>query len=162
MGAQPTRVRVANEEDFPAFWPLLAQQGASDKHAAEARFRRVTGDPFHLLLLAETDSRLGGYAWAQNYGPHLRTGQQSARWHELYVREEARGQGLGRALFWAVREWARGEGVRWLQWQASPSAISFYTRLGLRGQACPDPDHPFYEIEFPSGQGEPVRPGAGV
>jgi hypothetical protein len=38
-----------------------------------------------------------------------------------------------------------------MEWQASSDALGFYERLGLRGEACSDPDHPFFEIDFQRG-----------
>ena len=60
----------------------------------------------------------------------------------------ARKQGIGTLLFNSVVNWARKERVNWLQWQASESAVKFYEKLGYSGDPCPDPEHPFFEIEF--------------
>ena len=51
-------------------------------------------------------------------------------------------------MFNGVLNWARKERVNWLQWQASESAVKFYEKLGYSGDPCPDPEHPFFEIEF--------------
>jgi hypothetical protein len=56
--------------------------------------------------------------------------------------------GIGRELFIAVRKWCEIKNVRWLQWQSSEKAIPFYESFGLKGDRCPDPVHPFFEIEF--------------
>lgn len=51
----------------------------------------------------------------------------------LYLRESARGQGLGRALLDAVAEHGRALGCSELQWQTpawNRAAIGFYRRLG--------------------------------
>ena len=68
-----------------------------------------------------------------------------ARFHDLRVAEPFRLHGIGRRLFMTARDWAHDHGVRWLQWQSNPG---FYERLGLRGDPCPQPDHPEFEIEF--------------
>lgn len=62
--------------------------------------------------------------------------------------ETHRRRGVGRALFIAVKDWANEHGVRWLEWQASAEALDFYQRLGLQGDPCPDPGHPYFEIDF--------------
>ena len=48
----------------------------------------------------------------------------------------------------AIKTWAERKGVRYLEWQASLSAVPFYERLGYTGDPCPQPDYPFFEIEF--------------
>jgi hypothetical protein len=34
-----------------------------------------------------------------------------------------------------------------IYWQASPKAVVFYERLGFKGDPCPQPKYPFFEIE---------------
>ena len=145
-----TEIREARPDDFSAAWPLLVAMGlTSDDHErVRSRFVELAADPDHLLVVADDRSGLLGYAWAQDYGPHLRSGARTARWNDLYVSEESRNLGTGRLLLEAVRSWAADRGVRWLQWQASGAAASFYEHLGLVGDPCPDPTHPFFEIEF--------------
>lgn len=142
-------IRHARALEFPTVWPLLASMGhALNEDEARNRFETTVADVNHLLVVAVLDGAPIGYAWAQNYGPHLRTGTSTARLHDLFVDETMRTLGAGRALFAAVRSWARNRGITWLQWQASEAALPFYERLGLTGDLCPDPMHPFFEIEF--------------
>lgn len=144
------RVREATCDDFANALPMLTAMGnvaEVDPQLGE-RFANAAADPSHLLLVAERDGSLLGYVWAQDYGPHLRSGHRTVRWNDLFVDQRARRQGVGRALFIEVEAWARKRGVRWLQWQASESAVGFYERQGLKGDPCPDPTHPFFEIEF--------------
>jgi GNAT superfamily N-acetyltransferase len=79
----------------------------------------------------------------------LRTGARTARLHDLFVTPDHRRRGIGSALFLAVKTWAERRGVRYLEWQASRAALPFYERLGYTGDPCPQPDYPFFEIEFP-------------
>jgi GNAT superfamily N-acetyltransferase len=64
------------------------------------------------------------------------------------VDEPARRRGIGRALFEAVRLWAKSRDVRWLQWHAGTSASEFYAGVGVKPTPSEDESHPFYEIDF--------------
>jgi GNAT superfamily N-acetyltransferase len=116
--------------------------------AVRARYSQLARSDDHLLVAAFVDDAAVGYAWAHDRGTHLRSGWRTARLHDLFVAEAHRRRGVGRVLFATVTEWARGHAVRWLEWQASVDALSFYTRLGLRGDPCPDQEHPYFEIDF--------------
>lgn len=144
------RIRRATSEDWDAVWPLLQDMGkvVGPADAARQRFEHIVRSHNHCFQVAVCDNAVVGYGWAQNYGAHLRTGDRTARLHDLFVRPERRGHGIGAAIFHAVREWARQEGVRYLEWQASLSAVPFYERLGYTGDPCPQPDYPFFEIDF--------------
>jgi len=148
MSSAP-HIRRATSEDWDAVWPLLQGMGkVGSMDAARQRFERIVRDPSHYFSIAIYDSALVGYAWAQDYGAHLRTGDRTARLHDLFVWPERRGRGIGAAIFHAVQEWARQEGVRYLEWQASLSAVPFYERLGYTGDPCPQPEYPYFEIDF--------------
>ena len=143
------RVRHATSEDWDVVWSLLQGMGkVGPMEAARQRFERIVRSPDHYLPVAVSPDGIVGYAWAQDYGAHLRTGDRTARLHDLFVRPDHRGRGIGAAIFQAAREWARQEGVRYLEWQASLSAVPFYERLGYSGDPCPQPEHPFFEIDF--------------
>jgi len=48
----------------------------------------------------------------------------------------------------AVVEWA-GQRVRHLEWQAHQNrAAMFYERLGYRGDPCPQPEYPTFQVDF--------------
>jgi GNAT superfamily N-acetyltransferase len=101
------------------------------------------------VALGYDDGGLLGYAVVQDYGPHLRAGRRHhGRLHDLYVDPEHRRTGVGRALMEAVAEWASTR-VRHLEWQAHfERAAPFYEQLGHRGEPCPQPEYPTFEIEF--------------
>jgi GNAT superfamily N-acetyltransferase len=83
------------------------------------------------------------------HGAHLRAGFSTARLHDLFILPEYRRRGIGAALFNAIKEWAQQhEGTRYLEWQASQSALDFYQQLGYIGDPCPQPEYPFFEIDF--------------
>jgi GNAT superfamily N-acetyltransferase len=142
-------IRSACSADISHLWPLLRDMGHTDAETRVAqRFSALLDVPDHFLPLALVQHDIVGYAWAQDYGPHLRSGKRTARLHDLYVAPAWRQHGAGRQLFNTVRSWCEGRAVAWLQWQASEQAVTFYARLGLAGDPCPDPTHPFYEIIF--------------
>lgn len=142
-------VRSVEEDDWPLLWPLLHEMGKTDaERAVRQRVHSIMRRPDFFMPVAVTHGELAGYAWAQDYGPHIRTGKSIVRLHDLFVVPRWRKQGAGSALFSAVKSWARERGAKWLQWQATTSAMPFYWRLGLTPHAAEDPEHPFFEIEF--------------
>lgn len=144
-----TVVRQASRADWPTVRPLLSEVGSVADAGIEGRFVERVSDPESLVLVALQGEALVGYAWVQSFGPHLRSGDIVARLHDLAVIPSHRRRGVGREIFEAVADWCRREGIRWLQWQASASAVGFYSRLGLAGDTKSDlEEHPFYELEF--------------
>ncbi|WP_375429677.1 GNAT family N-acetyltransferase [uncultured Friedmanniella sp.] len=144
--------RRLTSADWPQLWPFLLEMGTTgDEIDVRDRFAALIADPRWLLLgAASPASTLLGYAAAQDHGPHLRHGDlhRTARLHDLFVSRDARRQGVGRALMSTVAEWA-AERVRYLEWQAHETrSAPFYERLGHRGEACPQPDYPTFEIDF--------------
>lgn len=140
-------VREAKSADTLLLWKFLKTY-ADDEHAFSERLNQKIVSEDHHIALAISDGVVVGYAWVQDYGSHIRTGHKTARFHDLIVSENMRRNGIGRSLFESVKTWSEQRGVRWLQWQASPKALEFYERLGLKGDPCPQPDFPFFEIEF--------------
>jgi GNAT superfamily N-acetyltransferase len=142
-------VRPAEPRDFHALWSLLQEMGSTDEQRCVLRrLEQFSRSESHLLAVALVDGKAVGYAWVQDYGPHLRDGKSTARPHDLFVQSTARRLGAGTELLNAVIAWARERGVTWLQWQASQAGTAFYERFGLTGDPCPDPTHPFFEIQF--------------
>lgn len=88
--------------------------------------------PAAKCFVAELDGRLAGYVtgsleystWRAQHYLHMDC---------LYLREWARGQGLGTRLFSALLDWTRAGGLRRMEWQTpagNTPAIGFYQRLG--------------------------------
>ncbi len=154
-------VRPARETDWVGCWPLLQAMGQVDaEEAVRQRFARVIGNPAEFLPVAEQKGVLAGYAWAHQGPVHLRAGRSTVRMNDLFVTPEGRRHGVGRSLFNAVITWATEQRADWLEWQASTAALPFYERLGYRGDPCPDPEHPFFEIALASGRRASPSPGS--
>ncbi|KYD10306.1 GNAT family N-acetyltransferase [Caldibacillus debilis] len=142
-------VRTAKEEDWENLWFLLEKRGGTDvRTAAEKRFLAYVQSPSHYIPVAYAGHQAVGYAWVQDYGPHLRTGKSIHRFHDLFVLAEYRNRGIGALLFQRIREWSEKNGASWLQWNANPASASFYRRLGFVPVPEEEEGFPFFEIEF--------------
>ncbi len=146
-----TGTRRAETGDWEQLWPLLQGMGTVvSEQESKRSYAALLADERWLIVLAEHGATIVGYAAAQDYGPHLRTlpGHGVARLHDIYVATGQRQRGIGRLLMDAVTDWA-GRRVRYLQWQAHETrSTPFYERLGYRGEPCPQPDYPEFEIDF--------------
>src|SRR5213592_3328089 len=132
-------IRSATEEDVPLilyFIKALAEyERLLDRVVAtEERLRRTLfGNPrFAEVLIAEEDGAPAGFAlFFHNYSTFL--GQPGIYLEDLFVRQEMRGRGIGKALLARLARLARERGcgrVEWavLDWNA-PS-IAFYRSIG--------------------------------
>jgi GNAT superfamily N-acetyltransferase len=144
-------LRAASKSDWSDIERLLRALGLTDGQSSEQlrlRFLQFISRADHCIRVVEISGRLVGYAWAQDLGPHLRSGNSIVRLHDLWVDDEARRRGVGRELFEGVRGWASARSARWLQWHAGRTANEFYAALGIAPTPSEDDTHPFYEIEF--------------
>ena len=131
-------VRRATAEDAELLAMLIdelnAHQGdGTGRVTAEAVRRDGFGaKPEFTVLLAELDGEVVGYAlhhptWSTE------TGERGLFLYDLYVRDAARGRGVGRALMRAVAAAAKAEGRGFLWWTTKPwnrEAQAFYGALG--------------------------------
>jgi GNAT superfamily N-acetyltransferase len=121
-----------------------------DELTARATYEALLSDDQWLIVVAERSGDILGYAAAQDYGPRLRATKAGrfGRLHDVYVSENHRREGIGRTLMQAVESWAARR-VSYLHWQAHQErAAPFYERLGYRGDPCPQPDYPEFEVAF--------------
>lgn len=143
--------RSATADDWPSLWPLVQAMGTHHpQDAVHARYRQSLRDPLWAVIGAFDGGRLVGYASLQDYGPHLRTGDDHriARLHDLWVDPAHRRCGVGSQLVDAATRWASAR-VRYLEWQAHERrSAPFYERLGYHGNPCPQPDYPTFVIDF--------------
>jgi GNAT superfamily N-acetyltransferase len=144
------QIRPAILEDFAALVPLMKGFATTQEAGLLERFERVLLSVDHVLVVAELEGVVVGYAMAQGFGTRLRSGEESVRLHDLMVAPTSRRSGVGRALFEGIKSWVKRRGSRYLEWQSSTQGTAFYEGLGLRGDPNPQPDYPFFEIDFTS------------
>jgi GNAT superfamily N-acetyltransferase len=113
-------------EEFELLLPLIAayQRFYEVEDVDEARnrtfFRRfLAPSEDGLLLGARREGRLIGYACLYWHFSSLEA-VESVLMNDLYVSEEARGGGVGRALIEATAEIARERGVPSVEWSTAP------------------------------------------
>ena len=110
-------IEDAREEDLPAITAILNHAAATStaswheypKTDAEmaAWFSQRRRD--YVVLAARDASGLAGYA---SYGPfRVPSGYRLSAEHSIYVREDARGRGIGKALLAALIDRARAQGL---------------------------------------------------
>ncbi|MGK7935345.1 MAG: N-acetyltransferase family protein [Xenococcaceae cyanobacterium] len=143
-------IRPAIEQDWEQFYPFLLaiDQPLDSQEAAFRRYKSKIASPLHYILVAETNTKIVGIAMAHEWDEYLMSGRKQIRFSTLYVLESFRRQGIGKALFLHIYDWAKSIGATWLEWYASPNAVDFYKSLGYEGTLNSNPYHPYYEIEF--------------
>jgi len=148
-GPQRARLRNATERDLPqilAFIRELAEYErlAHEAVASEEDLRRALfprpGDlvepcrPGAEVVIAELDGRAVGFAlFFHNFSTFL--ARRGLYLEDLFVRPEARGHGVGRALLAHLARIAVERGCGRFEWSVlvwNEPAISFYEALGAR------------------------------
>jgi GNAT superfamily N-acetyltransferase len=147
----PPTVRPLTAADYPQARPMLLDMGfVEDEAALAARFPGYCTGPDWALLGAFDGAVLLGYAAAQDYGPHLRSGpgQQTAKLHDLYTAPQHRRQGVGRALMRGMEAWAQARGLRYLYWYANlHTATPAYMGMGYRPGEEVQEGYRYFEID---------------
>ncbi|USI74156.1 GNAT family N-acetyltransferase [Sphingomonas morindae] len=137
-------VRRAAPEDVPALLGLVralaAYERAPDAVEADAAAldRALFGATAHAhALVAERHGRVVGMAiWFLSFSTW--TGRPGLYLEDLFVEPEARGLGLGRALFAALAREAVARGCARMDWAVldwNRPAMDFYERLGAAPKA---------------------------
>lgn len=133
-------VRKASPDDAASLAELAARLTEEDTGAAS---RLCAADllehcfserPLFEALVAEETGRLLGYA---SFHPAYDTQYAAKGFYlqDLYVRPDARRQGVGRALMVAVARACLDQGGRYMFWNAQPAnraGRAFYRALGAR------------------------------
>jgi GNAT superfamily N-acetyltransferase len=112
--------------EFDELQPLIAayqrfyEVEEIDEERNRTFFRRfLAPSEDGLLLGARRDGELVGYACLYWHFSSLEA-VESVLMNDLYVSEEARGEGVGRALIKATAEIARERGVPFVEWSTAP------------------------------------------
>lgn len=132
-------IRPAIPADVPALLALIRELATYEKkrHKAVVTDADLLRDGFgpqpkFRVLLAEWDRRAVGYA-SFFYFYSTFQGRPALFLEDLFVLDEFRGKGIGKALLTAVAKRALDEGCFGLRWEVldwNQPAIEFYEKLG--------------------------------
>ena len=151
VGMPPT-VRPLIATDFLQARPmLLDMRFVDDETALEQRFPAFCTHPDWAVLGAFEEGTLLGYAAAQDYGPHIRSGNShlTAKLHDLYTVPEHRRKGVGRALMRSMEAWGKARGLRYLFWYANlREATPAYIGMGYTAGEEVQEGFRFFEIDY--------------
>ena len=143
-------IRQANERDIPDILRLLVQvdmvhhngrpdlfKGPATKYTAEELKGILADDRTPVFACVDGEDKLLGYAFCvlKRYeNDHILTDIKTLYIDDLCVEESVRGQGVGKALYEYVVDYARRAGCDNLTlnvWSCNPSALRFYEKRGL-------------------------------
>lgn len=134
-------LRFIEEKELNVLTDLIKEHRAFEKAEVDLSPSKTnlaqhlfSEQPALFCLVAEKDHQIVGYAsymkqfstWDAEFYLYLDC---------LYLREEARGQGLGQIMMQRLKVEAQNLNCKWLQWQTpvfNANAINFYKKLGAR------------------------------
>lgn len=130
-------IRPANAGDVSMLNTLIHEFAEFERlpiAATEAGLLRdgFSGSPKFRVLLAEWSGQPVGYAFFFDYYSSFE-GRAGLFLEDIYVRDQYRGKGIGKALLARVASIAKGQkcfGVRWHVLDWNTPAIEFYKGLG--------------------------------
>ena len=143
------RVRRAEAKDIPAILQLLVQvdmvhhngrpdlfRGPATKYSAAELAQILADEKTPVFVCTDEQDRVLGHGFCilQHSGGELMVEHTTLYIDDICVDETARGQGVGRALFERIRDYARKQGaynVTLNVWTCNPGAMAFYEKLGL-------------------------------
>ena len=144
------RVRRAEERDIPAILDLLVQvdmvhhngrpdlfKGPATKYSAEELREILAREETPVFVCTESSGRILGHGFcvAEHPGGRVMAEHDTLYIDDICVDEKARGQGVGRALYEHILDYAREKGcynVTLNVWSCNPGAMAFYERLGMK------------------------------
>ncbi len=136
-------IRAAGRSDVALILAFIRELAAYEKLSEEVVATEDTlaatlfgSHPAAEVLIAEVDGGPAGFAlFFSNYSTFL--GRPGIYLEDLFVRPEARGRGVGRALLSRLAAIARERGCGRLEWAVldwNENAIRFYEKLGATAQ----------------------------
>ena len=136
-----TSIRPARPADLPLIATLIRDLAEYEKLAHEVRFDEAAlaehlfgTRPMAEVLIGEVDSTPQGFAlFFHNFSTF--EGCPGIYLEDLFVRPDARGAGLGKALLAHLAATALQRGCKRLEWSVldwNEPSIGFYERLGAR------------------------------
>lgn len=130
------RIREARAEDHVRLLPLARELATSyevDPAAFSAALATQLNEPSSLVLVAEQQPELVGYALAQLHGTFHANGPVA--WvEEIMVDSRLRGTGVGRALMNEIEQWGGRHGAAYVA-LATRRAAAFYEALSYEPSA---------------------------
>ena len=134
-------IRAAARADLPLIAQFIRDLAEYERLAHEVRFdEAVLGDrlfgarPYAEVLIGEVDGEPQGFAlFFHNFSTF--EGKPGVYLEDLFVRPEARGTGLGKALLSALAQIAIERDCARLEWSVldwNDPAIQFYKKLGAK------------------------------
>lgn len=136
-----TAIRAATRADVPLLLELIGELAAYERLSDQAvatealLAEHLFGErPSAEAVLAEVDGGAAGYAlWFTTFSTFA--GRPGIWLEDLFVRPQARGAGIGRALLLHVAGVAAARGCGRFEWSAldwNEPALAFYRSLGAR------------------------------
>lgn len=142
-------VRRAEPRDIPAILDLLVQvdmvhhngrpdlfKGPATKYGAEELEQILADEETPVFVCTDGQGRVTGHGFCimQHSGGRLLEEHTTCYIDDICVDSASRGQGVGRALYGHILDYAREKGcynVTLNVWSCNPGAMAFYEKLGL-------------------------------
>ncbi len=142
-------IRFAEEKDISGLVELLRQVGQVHHEIRPDIFRgtcqkydetalaSLLKDPSRPIFIAERDSRVLGYCFCilrSFAGEPVMTDRQELYIDDLCVDQGCRGQGIAKALYRHVTDYAKRSGCAFITlnvWSGNDNAMKFYEKAGL-------------------------------
>ena len=146
-------IRRAEPRDIPGIMKLLVQvdmvhhngrpdlfKGPATKYNEEQLAAILADDNRPIFVCLSENETVVGHAFCakkQVLGDPVMTEIRTLYIDDICVDEAARGQGVGRAMYEFVRDYAKAEGFYNLTlnvWTCNPGAMKFYEAMGMKPQ----------------------------